>query len=237
MQFKLSLLDDEDLKRIETTMVHALVRAFRIIHREGLLQTQARAEPAPAPAPAAQPTAPLPTSGWPVAPVYQPEPTAQPSPAAGPEAQPEPEDEAVAEQVETAEQPTSQPAHETRVPVFLKPPPPQPFPNGRAVEPAPKQKSFKKTGPLYQKLYPTMKEKPQGTYLTQTEAAELLGDPSKFSGPISTWLQNKQLEAVIVTDIKPPTKGLPGRLLIRKESLIARDQQRQTSNRGRAASK
>ena len=230
MQFKFSLFDDEDLKRLETTLMRAMVRAMRVIAREGLLTQLA---PVAQPAPDTPAQRPVPTSGWPVSPAFPAEPT---KPAQPPEPPPEDavvevEEEEHEEAVLSTDEPKTEPA---RVPVFLRPPPEQPFPKGRAKEPPPKQKSFAKTGPLYQKLYPTMKEKPVGTYFTQTEAAAFLGDHTKFSGPISTWLQNKQLDAVIVTDIKPPTKGLPGRLLISKESLVARNEQRQTSNKSRS---
>jgi hypothetical protein len=130
-------------------------------------------------------------------------------------------------------EPPSEP--EPRVPVFLKPPPDNPFPRGKAVEPPPLMRE-KKTRKLYQELYRTVAIRPHGYVTIQEACAFLAGgaDGAKFSGPVSTWLQKGELEACIVAGEKPPTKGLPGKLMISKESLIARDQRRR-SNRNLSA--
>ena len=123
---------------------------------------------------------------------------------------PEPEPQAPAQE--------PPPTPEPRVPIFLRPPPDNPFPKGKAVEPPPLKREAK-TGPLYQQLYPTVATRPQG-YISIGEACDLLGGV-KFSGPISTWLQKGELEACIVADEKP-TKRLPGRLMISKQSVVNR---------------
>lgn len=124
-------------------------------------------------------------------------------------------------------EPTPEPAREPRVPIFLKPPPDNPFPPGKAVEPPP-LKSHAKTRKIYLELYRTVAVRPQG-YISVPEACDFLGG-AKFSGPVSTWLQKGELEACIVANEKP-TKGLPGKLMIKKESLIARDQARRSGRR------
>jgi hypothetical protein len=98
------------------------------------------------------------------------------------------------------------------------------------VEPPPPLKGAAKTQNLYRKLYRTVHDRPEG-YIDTKAAMKLLGGPN-FSGPISTWLQKGQVEAVIVANITPPTKGLPGRLMISKSSLIARREKAMNSTRG-----
>lgn len=146
-----------------------------------------------------------------------------------PEAEPEPEGVAVAPEPPRPEAaPPEEPvAAPPRVPIFLKPPPDNPFPPGKAVEPPP-LKSHAKTRKIYLELYRTVAVRPQG-YISVPEACDFLGG-AKFSGPVSTWLQKGELEACIVANEKP-TKGLPGKLMIKKESLIARDQARRSGRR------
>lgn len=118
------------------------------------------------------------------------------------------------------------PAPSKPLPVFLKPPPELPFPPGKATEPPPLNR-MAKTRSLYLKLYKTVGDRPDG-YVTVADAVHFLGGPTK-SGMVSIWLQKHEVEALIVANVRPPTKGLPGKLMINKSSLVARDQLRQAN--------
>lgn len=65
-----------------------------------------------------------------------------------------------------------------------------------------------------------MADRPTGFIMTD-EAYELIGGTSP-SGALSQYVNNREVEALIVANVKPPTKGLPGRLMINKQSLLAR---------------
>ena len=103
--------------------------------------------------------------------------------------------------------------------------------DGKAVEPAPLMRTAK-TRKLYLSLYKTVAHRPHG-YISTAEAADFLGQNK--SGQISMWLQKGEVDALIVAGEKPPTKGLPGRLMINKESLIARQERMRRYNKERAA--
>jgi hypothetical protein len=151
-----------------------------------------------------------------------------------PEAEPEPEPVHAQPDVHAPPEPIPErpePVQEPKVPVFLKPPPEHPFPNGKAVEPPP-LKRMAKTRKLYLKLYKTVADRPQG-FITAHEAAAVLGENK--SGQISMWLQKGELDAVIVANEKPPTKGLPGKLMISKDSVIARQRRVREWHRREAA--
>lgn len=210
--FKFSLFDDDDLKRIEDTIARAVMRglisAAKVIDRDGLFRMGVETGRDVAHKVADQFIDSLKDAA------SVPEETPQTSIS---------EDDARPSGSEVVRP----------LPVFLKPQPENAMPNGRAVEP-PVVKGHAKTQALFTKLYKTVATKPNGTFMTQSEAARFLGDAAKYSGPVSTWLQNGQLDAIIVADMKPPTKGLPGKLLIRKESLIARNAQRASTKSGKS---
>jgi hypothetical protein len=71
-----------------------------------------------------------------------------------------------------------------------------------------------------QQVCKTVAERPVG-FIATNDAWELIGGTSP-SGQLSQFVMNREIEAVIVASIKPPTKGLPGRLMINKESLVKR---------------
>ncbi len=224
MQLKFSLLDEDDLKSLETTLVRAMVRAFRQLAKEGLFAqpTVAPAQPEPR---AARPLPP--TSGWPVTPAFPPEPPPIAPPPASEEPVPvdlESLDEVPEERVEVgngAAAPTEgAPPQERPVPVFLRPPPASSLPPGRAREPVSAQPKKRAKHRSAQQVCKTVADRPHG-YIQTTEAYELMGG-SAPSGQLSQYVHNREVEAVIVAGIKPPTKGLPGRLMINKASLMTR---------------
>ncbi len=203
MQLKFSLLDEDDLKSLETTLTRAMIRAFRQLAKEGLFSQPAAASAQPEPR------------------------TPRPSPPVTEEpALVELEDviEAAKETAEVsngARAPAEQEApREREVPIFLRPPPENPFPAQRPREPALAQPKKRAKHRSAQQVCKTVADRPQG-YIQTTEAYELMGG-SAPSGQLSQYVHNKEVEAVIVAGIKPPTKGLPGRLMINKASLVAR---------------
>ncbi len=106
------------------------------------------------------------------------------------------------------------------------PPPPKEVPITRLPEKA--ARGVRKSGERrsVRDVCKVVPERPHG-YIDRAEAIELLGGPSN-SGILSTWILAKEVAALIVRDGKlPPTKGLPGRLMVNKESLLKRDAQRQ----------
>lgn len=129
---------------------------------------------------------------------------------------------------QVADQSEDEPAEEpVRLPRFLQPSPDNPFPLGRAVEPPRKQKR-KKTGSDYLRLYKTVGDRPEG-FIDTEEATKILGGTPSHQAQIFQWLRTGQVEAVIVANVAPPTKGLPGRLMVNKASVRARDDLRRSN--------
>ncbi len=249
MNLKFSLLDEDDLKQIETMLVRAGLRIFRQLAREGVFAGQI-AQPAAAPSPAPSVRREVPTSGWPVQPSLREVPPEPPAPLPPlPVREEEEEEEAAVEAAlralrptdepvwpppggetappaplpEVAEEPVWPPPSEPappQVPVFLRPPPEGPLPP-RVKEPPPKPPvQVKRKHRSAQQVCKTVADRPQG-YIQTTEAYEIMGGAAP-SGQLSQYVHNREVEAVIVASIKPPTKGLPGRLMINKQSLLDR---------------
>lgn len=218
---RFTLFDEADLKALEDTlakaMARALISALKVAVRDGLLAALAEAAAAvevPEEVPIVQPVQDEPDAH------AQRTHSAQPEPATLPESLPD----------------SGNGAEPPPVPRFLKPPPEMPYPLGKAVEPPPAPKGSAKTKALYARLYKTVEYRPEG-FITTRDAVAMLGPNS--DAILSTWLQKGQLEAVIVASITPPTKGLPGRLMISKQSLRARDKLRAENRKtspGRRAS-
>ncbi len=232
MQLKFSLLDEEDLKLIETMLVRAGLRIFRQLARDGLFTGQV-AQTAPAAPPDHRPAArEIPTSQWPVAPAFPKEPPLPPAPLppaprASPPEQPV-EEETLEEELPVSPPPIADapvsalPAPERQPPAFLRPPPAD-LPAFRAKPkepPAPPAPPPRKKYRSVQQVCKTVADRPHGYILTE-EAYEIMGGVSP-SGQLSQYVNNKEVEALIVANVKPPTKGLPGRLMIHKESLLKR---------------
>lgn len=223
MQLKFSLLDEDDLKSLETTLVRAMVRAFRVLAKEGLFASSPSTAPPAQPEPRAAVPLP-PTSGWPVAPALPPEPP--PGTPVIPEERTPVPDEVVVEPTEEDVVNGSVTrgegsAPEREVPIFLRPPPASPYPTQPPREPAPRapRKTRKKQRSAKQ-VCKTVKERPHG-FIQTDEACALMGGAMP-SAQLSQYLHNREIEGLIVTDVKPPSKGLPGRLMINKASLLAR---------------
>jgi hypothetical protein len=71
----------------------------------------------------------------------------------------------------------------------------------------------------------TVASRPVG-YITTDEAAELMGGDEYSKTMVGQWVLNKQITGVIVVGIKPPTKGLPGRLMVDKQAVLTRNEER-----------
>lgn len=78
----------------------------------------------------------------------------------------------------------------------------------------------------------THHDKPAGGWIRTEEAARLMASGGtlhieRAKTMLGQWILDEQVAGVIVTSVKPPTKGLPGALHVRREDVIARDKQRQ----------
>lgn len=222
---KIQLFDEDDLKLIETTIARALVRALRTVMKEGLIagyrppaaETFADAQPHSGPADVApEPPAPVAPNrpAW-----AQPTTTPAPEGAQGPimfnMRGGEPQSghgyrqmHPIAEAI-TARAPVATPTAEILEQADAA------TPSGRAK--ARDMRQFCKS----------VSEKPQG-FITTDEAAKLLAvKPEYQPGYINTWIRDKAIEGVIVCGKRwTPTKGLPGRLMVKKEDVVAREKLR-----------
>ncbi len=172
---------EDDLKGIEDVLMRALtralVRAARIIVREGIFTGLAGASQV---ADDVQDVAPL--NSQPVAP--EPVPNFKP--------------------VQTAPQPVFEHA-------VIEP-----------VRPSRFQEN-KKPRRSAREVCKTVADRPHG-YITTDEACEFVGGPYESTrATLNHWILDRQVAAVIVANIKPPTKGLPGRLMVEKRSLDERN--------------
>ncbi len=117
------------------------------------------------------------------------------------------------------------------------PPPPQVVPElppafGRHMErpPEPPAPRPKRPKPSVQRrrsvadVCKTVGKRPEG-FIDRAEATTIMGGPN-HAGTLSTWILGHEVEALIVAGMKPPTKGLPGRLMVNRQSLEARNSRR-----------
>lgn len=195
-------LEEQTLKDFESLLVRAFVRASRVVAREGVFGV-AHAAPLSAPSRPTQLTA----------------------------------EQIAAEQLMGLAEPVVQaPALPTAV--EIAPPPvdwgtaPEPTPTPVYVPPAPKITVLpeKKAQRSLNKVIKTVPNRPNG-YITREEATDLIGGKDHKSRDaarvcITQWLYNKEVPGVIVSNYKPPTKGLPGRVFIEKETLQKRNASR-----------
>lgn len=126
------------------------------------------------------------------------------------------EDSAAPEATAAPEQPAPQP----EPPAYGRYMEREPDPLPRPIE----KKERTKIG----KILDTVHIKPAGFITTDQAAALMVGDnASSNKVQLGVWIRTKQVRAAIVDDKKlPPTKGAGGRVMVDKQSLIARDKLR-----------
>lgn len=95
----------------------------------------------------------------------------------------------------------------------------------RAVPPAVPEKKQRAPRRSVVKIVKTVAERPAG-YITTDQARDVIGRDNSSATALSRWVMEKEVPAVIVASHKPPTKGLPGRLMVDKQALIARNELR-----------
>ena len=199
MSMKIALFDADDLKAFEDLLFRAMVRTARVLRREGLIADYT------------QQTAP-------------PEPPPQPSFLRGPP-------EKLVQTAETVFRQNGKMPEPQRPPDM---PPPEPVterltPEQWAAQAKPPEKPKRRSA---RDVCKTQKDKPHGGWITTEEAAELMVKGSDLNierakTMLGQWVLSEEVEGVIVTSVKPPTKQLPGRLHVKKEDVIARDKRRQ----------
>lgn len=112
------------------------------------------------------------------------------------------------------------------------PPPTAPVPDSPVTPaPAPAPDGPKKYKSLKSELkIVPLTERPAG-YVARDDAVELIGGGAAAKSAIATWIWAKQIPAIIVNGMHPPTKGLPGRLMVDKAAVLARNEQRKQNAR------
>ncbi len=96
-----------------------------------------------------------------------------------------------------------------------------------AAPPAPADaKPKKQQQRSLKELLPTCADRPSG-FITREEATKLIGGDQAAQSSISNWLYGKKLQGWIVANIKPPSKGCPGKICVNREQLLALNRQRQ----------
>jgi hypothetical protein len=185
MQIDMKLLSEDDFKSLEDTFMRAIVRAFRVLAREGLIRRPDDAgtvQQAPSP-----PPPPIPINPDPV-PAAAPVDVPVDVPAAAPVAVP------------VVDKPARQVGANTQ---------------SRTIKH--KRKYRTASDVCY-----TVADRPQG-YITTDEAVALLGGGESIKIQLGQWILDEDIPAVIVAGYKPPTKGLPGRLMVKKQAALDRN--------------
>lgn len=97
----------------------------------------------------------------------------------------------------------------------------------KVVAPEPEIPAKKQRAPRRNvaKIVKTVADRPEG-YITTDQARDLIGRDAGSQSALSRWILEQEIPAVIVAGHRPPTKGLPGRLMIDKKALLARNEQR-----------
>lgn len=224
---KFNVFDDDDLKALETTLMKALVRAFRQIAREGLIPglpaPAAEAGPSPAVDPVSAPQRPA------AAPPRKPSIPEDYSPArprfdikiVEPSERRLPEDPVRENPADTdGSIPTREPITPVIKPEVFGPPWPGTPVNKKMGKPKEKRRSIRNVAKV-------QVDRPFG-YVTTQDAAKLMTDMTMDQAItcINVWALDREIPSVICTSEKPPTKGLPGRLMVDKAELIKRNDTR-----------
>lgn len=142
---------------------------------------------------------------------------AQPVAELTPDAPTQPTNGHAAPAVEAAPEPTSSWSEP-------EPPPPPVFNRHNVVEPPAKPKKRRDRHPLID-ICPAVDRRPQG-YIDMQEAAALIGGGDNMKVQLYTWVKGRQINGRIVCSVKPPTKGLPGRVMVSRAEVLERNQLR-----------
>lgn len=199
------ILEEEDLRSLETTLMRAMVRAARIILREMRPeQRAASAGPAPEKVEDVVPPSPqvdLPGSLRPYRPDW-----AKPY-------QGEPSRPTMLDRVRET-QATGPAVEQTRDDHA-------PVPRRSTLPIAPRPTFEKRHRRSMAEICKTMKDRPSG--FVPTDEVYPLIDTTTPSQTLSGWITKGEIPAVIVASYRPPTKGLPGRLMVDKKAIIERE--------------
>lgn len=87
--------------------------------------------------------------------------------------------------------------------------PPEPI---APVEPPTPAKRTRSPNRSFKEVCKTVEHRPEG-YLNTERAREIIGG-DMAQAVLRTWIFEKSVPAVIVASMRPPTKGLPGRLMV-----------------------
>jgi len=197
-------LEEEDLKGLEDALMRAIFRAIRMAATRGYLGA----------APAA--VGPSPETGPP--PLKPDIPVTPPSTITEPPAPP-------ADEERDDSPPTRTPYRPPWGQPMAAPAPTPPEPERRrrdlpiAPRPQPPERRARRTAA---QVVRTVGDRPQG-YVPTDELYDLIDTPSDARALLSQWIMNREVPAVIVANYKPPTKGLPGRLMVEKNGLLQRE--------------
>lgn len=98
-----------------------------------------------------------------------------------------------------------------------------------AVPPPAAQETKRKPRTNLTAILKSVGERPNG-YITRDEAVKLIGGTDSDNATLSIWIIGNEVPAAIVcgSGLKP-TKGLPGRVMLHKESLLHRDAHRKAN--------
>lgn len=108
----------------------------------------------------------------------------------------------------------------------IDPPPPQPDP----PPPPPARAETERKVRRMRDVLKTVGDRPHGYITTDEAAAHLSGMADHMAKwTIGQWLLDGVVEGVIVASFTPPTKGCPGRVMVKTESLLERERKRQTN--------
>jgi hypothetical protein len=210
--------EDNDLERIgdmlARSLARALVSAVRTLARDPILGAFLGRAAADQPATPAREAAqePLPDAARPPA-IPEPAVTAPPEPVSQ----------------RYAEQPYSLGARAAIRPLDLAARQPEAVPAHPAPRPRPAETpATKAPRRSLRQVCKTVAKRPGG-YITTDDAVEILAGvrPDSAGQMIFQWIWAGEIAAVIVAEFRgKPTKGLPGRLMVDRKSVIARNTQR-----------
>lgn len=231
---KFELFDADDLKAVEDTLTRAMVRAMRIVAREGLLRPDWRPPP--------------PVSAVEIETKRRQREEEETRKA-------EEQGRRIREEAEARERDMGEviaPSMPAAVPSVEAPaavPSEAKLPEAdvkaevrvtendvrRALAVTPREAPVYETAPENDKWWHSFKvipNRPEG-YIPTDEARELITGLSETSASatLSTWIHKDEVPAVIVINAKPPTRGMPGRLHVNMQAVIERDKLRQQNSR------
>lgn len=79
---------------------------------------------------------------------------------------------------------------------------------------------------LYRKLLKVVESRPSG-FIDTDSAVDIIGEDRAYSKQVlKNWILEGSIHALIVTNAKPPTKGLPGRVMVETKTVRERNRLR-----------